>query len=58
MSLKLRLSLKPVPKALANASLAANLFEKKIFLFDIFFEAKISFWLKVLLINFFFLIMI
>jgi hypothetical protein len=36
ISLKFNVSLKPVPSALENASLAANLLEKKAVLFFVF----------------------
>ena len=47
ISLKLRISLKPVPSALENASLAANLLEKKAVLFFVFFDLLISSFVKI-----------
>ena len=52
ISLKFKPFLKPVPKALEKASLAANLLEKKAALLIIFFDLIISSFEKIRDINF------
>ena len=51
ISLKFKPFLKPEPKALEKASLAANLLEKKAALLTIFFDLIISSFEKILDIN-------
>ena len=54
ISLKLNPFLKPVPKALENASFAENLLEKKAVLLLIFFDLIISWFEYIRDINFLF----